>query len=133
MHSGSEATPMPNLPNMPSLPPQPSLSPHSVLLQSRHLNISPSPPPLTSLAPLQPRHHIRLDTAPHLRTRALILSNRTNPWFFYGSAGEGIGGPHVGLDAIWPMSIIIRAMTSISDTEIVDCLRTLRQANKLPN
>ncbi len=58
-------------------------------------------------------------------TRKYVLSN-DNPYFFRGKAGSGIGGPHVGLDMIWPLSIIMRAMTSVDDNEIVDCLRTLR-------
>jgi uncharacterized protein len=58
------------------------------------------------------------------RTRTFVLSEQ-NPWFFRGGAAEGIGGPHVGLDMIWPMSIIMRALTSIDDREIVHCVRTL--------
>ena len=58
-------------------------------------------------------------------TRKYVLSLDENPYFFKGSAGEGIGGPHVGDKFIWPMSIIIRAMTSNNDTEIMECLDTL--------
>jgi len=50
-------------------------------------------------------------------TRKLVLSE-DNPYFFKGTAGEGIGGPHIGYDMIWPMSIIMRAQTSTSDEEI---------------
>jgi meiotically up-regulated gene 157 (Mug157) protein len=57
-------------------------------------------------------------------TRAFVWS-RDNPYFFQGTAGEGIGGPHVGLDYIWPMSLIIRGLTSESDSEILDCLKIL--------
>ncbi|MCW0481417.1 glycoside hydrolase family 125 protein [Gaoshiqia sediminis] len=57
-------------------------------------------------------------------TRRLVLSD-ANPWFFRGKAGEGIGGPHVGADMIWPMSIVMQAMTSTSDDEIVRCVRIL--------
>jgi meiotically up-regulated gene 157 (Mug157) protein len=59
------------------------------------------------------------------RSRAFALS-RDNPYFFQGKAGEGIGGPHIGLGYIWPMSILLRAFTSNSDTEIRQCLYTLR-------
>lgn len=59
------------------------------------------------------------------RTRAFVLSP-ANPYFFHGSAGEGIGGPHIGLGFIWPISIIVRALTSTDDHEILACLRTLR-------
>ncbi|NIR46840.1 MAG: glycoside hydrolase family 125 protein, partial [Gemmatimonadetes bacterium] len=41
-------------------------------------------------------------------TRDLVLSD-DNPYFFRGTAAEGIGGPHVGLDMIWPLGIIMRA------------------------
>ena len=26
--------------------------------------------------------------------------------FFSGKAGEGIGGPHIGYDMVWPLSLI---------------------------
>jgi meiotically up-regulated gene 157 (Mug157) protein len=58
-------------------------------------------------------------------TRAWVLSP-DNPYFFRGKAGEGIGGPHQGLNYIWPMSILFRAFTSTDDQEIRTCLRTLR-------
>ncbi|AFL86699.1 hypothetical protein Terro_0350 [Terriglobus roseus DSM 18391] len=67
------------------------------------------------------------DDALYARTRAFALSDE-NPYFFKGKAAEGIGGPHVGLDFIWPMSITMRALTSTNDAEIRTCLRTLRDS-----
>jgi hypothetical protein len=67
------------------------------------------------------------DDAVYARTRAFALSDE-NPYFFQGKAAEGIGGPHVGLDYIWPMSITMRALTSTDATEIRNCLRTLRDS-----
>ena len=61
-------------------------------------------------------------------TREFILSE-SNPWFFKGKAGEGIGGPHVGTDLIWPLSIIMRAMTSTDTDEISQCLITLKRTH----
>src|SRR4051812_13047014 len=61
-------------------------------------------------------------------TRKLVLSSN-NPFFFKGTAGEGIGGPHVGKDMIWPISIIIRAITSDNDAEIKQCIETLRKTH----
>jgi meiotically up-regulated gene 157 (Mug157) protein len=58
-------------------------------------------------------------------TRAFVLS-RDNPYFFRGRAGEGVGGPHVGLGMIWPMAVVMRALTSDDDGEILACLRQLR-------
>lgn len=57
-------------------------------------------------------------------TRRFVLSH-DNPYFFSGKAGEGIGGPHVGFDMIWPMSIMMRAFTSTNDEEIRQCLQML--------
>jgi len=57
------------------------------------------------------------DSALYARTRAFCWSER-NPWFFRGTAGEGIGGPHVGKDMIWPMSQIVYALTSDNGDEI---------------
>ena len=57
------------------------------------------------------------------RTRAFVWSD-DNPFFFHGVA-EGIGGPHVGPGMIWPLSIIMRALTSEDESEIESCLRTL--------
>ena len=51
------------------------------------------------------------EQALYTRTRAFCWGPR-NPWYFQGSAGEGIGGPHVGQAMIWPMSEIIYALTS---------------------
>lgn len=59
------------------------------------------------------------------RTRQFVQSVH-NPYFFQGKAAEGIGGPHVGLKYIWPLSIIMRALTSTDDREILSCLRWLR-------
>jgi meiotically up-regulated gene 157 (Mug157) protein len=61
-------------------------------------------------------------------TRRLILSE-DNPYFFKGTAGEGIGGPHVGLDMIWPLGITMRALTSTDDDEIAFCLRMLKETH----
>jgi meiotically up-regulated gene 157 (Mug157) protein len=61
----------------------------------------------------------------YLRTRAFVLSD-ANPYFFKGTAAEGVGGPHEGLNMIWPMGITYRALTSTSGLEIRQCLRWLR-------
>jgi len=60
----------------------------------------------------------------YLNTRAFVLSD-DNPYFFRGRAGEGIGGPHVGLNMIWPLGVIMRALTSRDDREILSCLKML--------
>ncbi|MEO7068567.1 MAG: glycoside hydrolase family 125 protein [Rhodanobacter sp.] len=59
------------------------------------------------------------------RTRTLAWSPH-NPYFFSGTAAQGIGGPHQGLRMIWPMSIIMRALTSDDTGEIRTCLHWLK-------
>jgi meiotically up-regulated gene 157 (Mug157) protein len=61
-------------------------------------------------------------------TRQFIWSN-DNPYFFKGKAAEGIGGPHIGYDMIWPMSIIMKAMTGTDDAEIRSCIQMLRDTD----
>lgn len=58
-------------------------------------------------------------------TRRFVLSE-ANPYFFRGSAAEGIGGPHIGQDMIWPMAIIMRALTTDDENEQRRCLEWLK-------
>lgn len=57
-------------------------------------------------------------------TRRFVWSE-DNPYFFKGKAGEGIGGPHIGYDMIWPMSIMMKAFTSKDNQEIKKCVKML--------
>ncbi|KAK7954018.1 hypothetical protein PG996_014904 [Apiospora saccharicola] len=50
-------------------------------------------------------------------TRSLILG-RSNPFWCQGPVISGIGSPHVQPGATWPMSVIMRIMTTDSDIEI---------------
>jgi len=61
-------------------------------------------------------------------TRRLVLSEG-NPYYFKGKAAEGPGGPHAGLDMVWPLGIIQRALTSTDDGEIYACLQTLQRTH----
>lgn len=64
----------------------------------------------------------------YINTRKLILSLE-NPFYFEGKAGMGIGSPHTGLDKIWPISIVMRGLTSNNDAEIKQCLQTLQSCH----
>jgi len=64
----------------------------------------------------------------YIQTRKLILS-KSNPWYSEGKAANGIGGPHIGEDMIWPMSIIMRALTSKNDEEIIQCITWLKNTH----
>ena len=67
---------------------------------------------------------VAIDDSIYQNTRRFVLS-KDNPWYFSGKAGEGIGGPHIGYDMIWPMSIMMRAFTSQDDKEIKHCMEML--------
>ena len=57
----------------------------------------------------------------YMNTRRFVWSE-ANPYFHRGPAGEGIGGPHIWSEVIWPMSIMMKAFTSDNDDEIRDCI-----------
>jgi len=59
------------------------------------------------------------------RTRAFVLGD-DNPYFYKGSAGEGLGSPHAGLGMIWPLGIITRALTSRDEREMAACVKLLK-------
>ncbi|MBQ8050183.1 MAG: glycoside hydrolase family 125 protein [Bacteroidaceae bacterium] len=61
-------------------------------------------------------------------TRRFVWSE-DNPYFFRGKAGEGIGGPHIGFDYVWPMSIMMKAFTSQDDAEIKQCIEMLMRTD----
>ena len=79
-------------------------------------------PSLMSLAYLgihQPTDNI------YKNTRMFLLSD-SNPYFLKGKLARGQASPHTGKDKIWPMGIILRAMTSIDKDEMIHCLNMLR-------
>jgi len=65
------------------------------------------------------------DSAIYQNTRAFILS-RNNPYFFKGTAAEGIGSPHTLINNIWHIGITMRALTANNDDEIIACLKYLK-------
>lgn len=67
---------------------------------------------------------VEVDDPIYQNTRRLVWS-KSNPYFFSGAAGEGIGGPHVGYSMAWPMSIMMKAFTSTDDEEIARCVKML--------
>ena len=71
---------------------------------------------------------VHVNDLTYQRTRKYILSD-DNPFFFKGTAGEGIGSPHTLLNMIWPIGITMRALTSTDDSEIRKCLTMLQRSN----
>ncbi|KAH7020947.1 uncharacterized protein B0I36DRAFT_252377 [Microdochium trichocladiopsis] len=57
-------------------------------------------------------------------TRKFVLS-KMNPYYNWGPAFSGIGGPHQGPGQAWPMSVITSLLTSDDDEEIRLGLRSI--------
>jgi uncharacterized protein len=60
-------------------------------------------------------------------TRKAILSSR-NPYYFFSPSTNlsGIGGPHRGLNRIWPMNWIVQLSTSTSVDERTNLLNLIK-------
>ena len=71
---------------------------------------------------------VPVDDPIYQNTRRFVWSE-SNPYFFKGKVAEGIGGPHVGYDMAWPMSIMMKAFTSEDDAEIKWCIETLMKTD----
>ena len=61
-----------------------------------------------------------VDKQVYQNTRARMLSFE-NPYYFEGKILKGIGSPHTPKDRVWPLSLIIQALTSEDENEIQDC------------
>lgn len=64
-------------------------------------------------------------------TRKMILERSGNPYYFNGKEFHGIGGPHIGLENAWPMSLLVQAMTSEDDQEIIQSLDLVKNSSML--
>lgn len=82
-------------------------------------------PSLMSLAYLDSR---LINDPIYQNTRRFLVSDH-NPYYFKGKFAEGQASPHTGKKSIWPMGIILRAMTSQDDTEIKNCLSMLKRTH----
>lgn len=71
---------------------------------------------------------VKADDKIYKNTRRFVLSG-SNPYFFKGQAAEGVGSPHTLVNQIWHLSIIMRAMTSSDDKEILQQLRFLKNTH----
>ncbi len=72
--------------------------------------------------------YVKADDKIYQNTRKFILS-RDNPYFFKGKIAEGVASPHTGLERIWHLGIIMRAMTATDDAEILSCLAMLKRTH----
>lgn len=69
--------------------------------------------------------YCNIDDPLYISTRKFSLSHN-NPWFHEGKFAKGIGGPHVGEHKIWPLGLVMQALTSKDEAEILYCLKTLK-------
>ncbi|WP_262149921.1 glycoside hydrolase family 125 protein [Chryseobacterium foetidum] len=65
------------------------------------------------------------DDEVYRNTRKFSLSV-ANPWFSEGKFAKGIGGPHIGEHKIWPLGLIMQALTTDDDEEIISVLKMLK-------
>jgi meiotically up-regulated gene 157 (Mug157) protein len=71
---------------------------------------------------------VKPDDKIYHNTRQFVLSD-SNPYYCQGKAANGPGGPHVGMDMIWPLGLIVQGLTSTDDEEIRQCLVTLQKTH----
>jgi len=64
----------------------------------------------------------------YLRTRSFVLS-RSNPYYFSGIMGHGVGSPHTGINRIWPIAITVKALTANNDYDVVSSLKMLKSTH----
>ena len=84
-------------------------------------------PSLLSLPYLCPEL-VSIDDPVYQNTRKMVFSE-DNPYYFSGTVNGvkigGIGSPHTGYDKVWPMSIIMKGLTSNDKMEQLECVRLL--------
>ncbi|KAL7269444.1 hypothetical protein RUND412_007896 [Rhizina undulata] len=85
---------------------------------------------LPSLLSLPLLGFVDRDDPVYQNTRKMILSPEGNPYYLEGTQFSGIGGPHIGITHAWPMSLLVQAMTSDDDKEIVELLKQVLVVSK---
>ncbi|KAI9037844.1 uncharacterized protein KD926_011547 [Aspergillus affinis] len=86
---------------------------------------------IPSLLSLPYLGYVSKDDKVYQNTRKMLLEKDGNPYYLTGSDFHGIGGPHIGLQNAWPMSLLIQAMTSDSDVEITKSINLVRNSSLL--
>ncbi|HLX52862.1 MAG TPA: glycoside hydrolase family 125 protein [Aquella sp.] len=61
-------------------------------------------------------------------TRSFILS-KDNPWYFWGSQISGVGSIHTGSNRVWPIALVMEALTSNNKAEILQCIWQLSKTH----
>ena len=61
--------------------------------------------------------YLSADDGVYRATRQFVLSDR-NPYYYRGKYASGVGSPHTPHGYIWPLSLIVQALTSRDPAEI---------------
>lgn len=64
------------------------------------------------------------DDSVYRATRHRAFST-ANPWFVLGDRVAGLGSPHSGLGRVWPASLVMQALTSTHESELLTILQLL--------
>lgn len=81
---------------------------------------------IPSLLSIPDLGYLNISDPIYQNTRRMVLDKRSNPYYFKGKHFEGIGGPHIGLNQVWPMSKLMEIRTTDDDDEIYENLKFLR-------
>jgi meiotically up-regulated gene 157 (Mug157) protein len=61
--------------------------------------------------------YLPMTDSAYLRTRRFVLSPR-NPYFYSGKYAQGVGSPHTPRNYVWPLALVMQALTSDDQGEI---------------
>lgn len=71
---------------------------------------------------------VKADDPIYQATRRFVLS-ADNPYYFQGQAASGVGSSHTARGMIWPVGLVVEALTSQSGDEIRRALLALQKSN----
>ena len=66
----------------------------------------------------------------YLNTRRFVLS-QANPYYFEGPLASGVGSPHTPAPFVWPLALIVQALTATDADEVRALLGVLRDVAQL--
>ncbi|EGV60682.1 hypothetical protein PSN45_001545 [Yamadazyma tenuis] len=72
--------------------------------------------------------YIELENKVYQNTRKMLLSKNGNPYYLKGRYFSGIGGPHIGINNAWPMSLLVAMRTTNDDEEILRDLKLVMES-----
>jgi meiotically up-regulated gene 157 (Mug157) protein len=70
----------------------------------------------------------RIDDPTYAQTRQFVLS-RDNPYYFSGRQAQGVGSAHTPVRWVWPLAIVMRALTSANGDEVRKSIAILSRTN----